>query len=51
MSTYANCKPNFNDRIRIFEEAVDTVFNDDGLRGLPHHHVGRYERQHVWPCS
>lgn len=32
MSTYANCKPNFNDRIRIFEEAVDTVFNDDGLR-------------------
>ena len=32
MSTYANCKPNFNDSIRIFEEAVDTVFNDDGLR-------------------
>ena len=32
MSTYANCKPNFNDRIRIFEDAADTVFNDDGLR-------------------
>ena len=31
MSTYANCKPNFNDRIRIFEDAADTVFND-GLR-------------------
>ena len=28
MSTYANCKPNFNDRIRIFEDAADTVFND-----------------------
>lgn len=31
MSTFANCKPNFNDRIRIFEDAADTVFND-GLR-------------------
>lgn len=31
MSTFAICKPNFNDRIRIFEDATDTVFND-GLR-------------------
>ena len=31
MSTFANCKPNFNDRIHFFEDATDTVFND-GLR-------------------
>lgn len=31
MSTFAICKPNFNDRIRFFEDVIDTVFND-GLR-------------------
>ena len=34
MSTFENTRKatTFNDRIHIFEEAVDTVFNDDGLR-------------------